>query len=110
MGLHSNVVCKNYLTSNFSGARYIYAEYDNFNLCEYCQKKARVSHIYQHTFINLNSPVFIEIQKYNSIFSPKNQILKIKEEPFEIKIDIINTGVENLQDVLFLQLGLGMNI
>ena len=97
MGLHSNVVCNNCLTSNFSGARYICAECDNFNLCEYCQKNARVSHTAEHTFIKLNSPVLVEIQKYNSIFSPKNQLINTKEEPFEIKIDIVNTGEKNLQ-------------
>ena len=98
MGLHSNVVCNNCLTSNFSGTRYICAECDNFNLCEYCQKNARISHKSEHTFLKLNSPVLVEIQKYNSIFSPKNQLLKAKEqEPFEIKIDIVNNGENNLQ-------------
>ena len=97
MGLHYNVVCNNCLTSNFSGARYICAECDNFNLCEYCQKNARVSHKSEHTFLKLNSPVLVEIQKYNSIFSPKNQLIKTKEEPFEIKIDIVNNGEKDLQ-------------
>ena len=97
MGLHSNVVCNNCLTSNFSGVRYICAECDNFNLCEYCQKNAQVSHKSEHTFLKLNSPILVEIQKYNSLFSPKNQLLKTKEEPFEVKIDIINNGEKNLK-------------
>ena len=98
MGLHSNVVYNNCLNSNFSGAMYICAECDTFNLCEYCPKNAWVSHISEHTFIKL------------SFFPPKNQLIKTKEEPFEIMIDIVNTREKNLQDVLFLQLGLGINI
>lgn len=109
MEIHSNIVCNNCLTSNFSGARYICAECDNFNLCEYCQKNARVSHKSEHTFLKLNSPVLVEIQKYNSIFSPKNQLLKAKEEPFEIKIDIINNGEKNLKGCFISPIRFGKN-
>ena len=97
-GIHSNVVCNNCLTCNFSGARYICAECNNFNLCEYCQKNACISHKPEHTFIKLNTPILEDVQKYNSIFFPNKALLTKKEEqPFEISIDIINNGEKNLQ-------------
>ena len=96
--IHSNIVCNNCLSCNFCGARYICAECNNFNLCEYCQKNACVSHKCEHTFIKLNSPILDDIQKYNSIFSPNKNLLTQKEEqPFEIQVDIINNGEKNLK-------------
>ena len=108
--LHSNIVCNNCLTSNFSGTRYICAECDNFNLCEYCQENARVSHKSEHTFIKLNNPILDDILKYNSIICPKKQLLKKKEEePFEIKIDIMNNGENNLQGCFISPIRFGKN-
>ena len=95
--LHINIICNNCFTSNFSGARYICCECDNFNLCEYCQKNGSIAHKNEHTFIKINSPVALDIQTFNSIFSPNKLLLKKKLEPFEIEIDIINNGESSLK-------------
>ena len=80
----------------------ICCECNNFNLCEFCQKNARINHNPEHTFIKLNEPVFVNIQKYSCIFSPNKKLIKKDLEPFDIDIDIINNGENNLKDVLFL--------
>lgn len=96
--LNINIICNNCLYSNFSGARYICAECNNFNLCEYCQEKARLSHNKDHTFIRFNNPVVNNIEKYNCIISPNKMLLNKKYEPFEVGIDIMNNGEEALQE------------
>ena len=74
--LHINIICNNCLTPNFNGARYICCECNNFNLCEYCQKNARVEHNSNHTFIKCNNPVENDIQNHIQ----KNGSEKIAEE------------------------------
>lgn len=108
--IHTNIVCNNCLSSNFKGARYICSECNNFNLCEYCLKKACAFHKPEHTFIKLNNPIFEDIQKYNSIFSPNKKLITQKEEqPFEIKIDIINNGEKNLKGCFISPIRFGKN-
>ena len=108
--LHINIICNNCLKSNFQGARYICCECNNFNLCEYCKKNPRISHKSEHTFIKLNNPVLLDIQKYNSIFSPNKKLLKKNQyEPFEININIINNGNNNLQGCFFSPIRFGKN-
>ena len=108
--LHINIICNNCLASNFIGARYICCECNNFNLCEYCKKNTRISHNPDHTFIKLNNPVLIDIQKYKSIFSPNKKLLKLKEGmPFEINIKIINNGYNDLQGCFFSPIRFGKN-
>ena len=94
---HLKVVCNNCFNSDFSGARYICSECDNFNLCEFCQKNTRINHNPEHTFIKLNEPVFLNIQKYSCIFCQNKKLIKKDLEPFEIDIDIINNGENNLK-------------
>ena len=107
--LNINVICNNCLSSNFSGARYICAECNNFNLCEFCQEKARLVHNKEHTFIRLNEPVYDNIEKYNCIFSPNKMLLNKKYEPFEIDIDIMNNGDEDLQECFLSPIRFGKN-
>ena len=95
--ININVICNNCLNSNFLGQRYICAECENFNLCNYCQEKVRVSHNKDHTFIRLDIPIIEDIQKFNSILSPNKMLLKKAHEPFEMKIKVINNGEEDLQ-------------
>ena len=95
--INVNVICNNCLNSNFLGQRYICAECDNFNLCNYCKEKTRVSHNKDHIFIRLNTPVIEDIQKFNSILSPNKMLLKKAYEPFEMEITVINNGEEILQ-------------
>ena len=107
--LHINIICNNCFTSNFKGYRYICCECDNFNICEFCQKNARLSHKPEHTFIKLNSPVDLDIQKYNCIFSPNKILRKQMLEPFELDINIINNGERDLQGCFFSPIRFGNN-
>lgn len=95
--MHINIICNNCFTSNFCGARYICCECNNFNLCEYCQKNARIAHQKEHTFIKINNPVEVDIQKFNNIFPKNKQLLRRNLEPFEIEIDIMNNGQSSLK-------------
>lgn len=107
--LHVNIICNNCLTCNFGGARYICCECDNFNLCEYCQENARVSHKLEHTFIRLNNPVILDIQKFNSIFCPNTKLEKHGYEPFDIKVEIVNNGENDLQGCFLSPIRFGKN-
>ena len=108
--LNINIICNNCLSCNFSGFRYICAECNNFNLCEFCQENARLVHENkEHTFIRLNEAVFDDIQKYSCIFSPNRMLLNQKYEPFEINIDIMNIGDEALQECFISPIRFGKN-
>ena len=110
--LNVNIICNNCVASNFSGARYICAECNNFNLCEFCQENARLSHnkdFTDHTFIRLNKPSLDDIGKYNCIFSPNKMLLNNKFEPFEVNIDIMNNGDETLQGCFLSPIRFGKN-
>ena len=107
--MHLNIICNNCLTSNFRGARYICCECDNFNLCEYCQKNARISHISDHIFIKLNSPISIDIENFNCAFTQNKQLLKKKLETFEINIGIVNIGTNDLKGCFISPIRFGKN-
>lgn len=107
--LHVNIVCNNCLSANFSGARYICCECEDFNICEYCQENTRITHSPEHTFIKLNNPTLVDIQKYNCIFSPNKKLLKNSYEPFEIEVEIFNSGENNLQGCFISPIRFGKN-
>ena len=107
--LNINVICNNCLNSNFSGVRYICSECDNFNLCGYCKEKVQASHNKDHIFIRLNSPIFLEIQKFSSIFCPNKMMLKKAHEPFEVQIEIMNNGEEDLLGCFISPIRFGKN-
>ena len=107
--LNINIICNNCLVCNFSGARYVCAECNNFNLCEYCQESTRSAHNKEHTFIRFNEPVFDDIEKYNCIFAPNRMLLNKPFEPFEIDIDIMNNGDEPLQECFLSPIRFGKN-
>lgn len=111
--IHANIICNNCLSTSFQGERYICSECDNFNLCHYCyncKDKTRFPHNPQHFFIKLHYPVVIDIQKYNSIFSPSKILLRKKsKEPFEFKVNIINNGENNLQECFISPIRFGKN-
>ena len=107
--LNINIICNNCLACNFSGARYVCAECNNFNLCEYCQENARSAHNKEHIFIRFNEPVFEDIEKYNCIFSPNRMLLNKPFEPFEIDINIMNNGDEPLQECFLSPIRFGKN-
>ena len=105
--LHVNVICNNCLSSNFGGVRYICSECNNYNLCEDCKEHAVINHNPEHTFIQLNYQVLVDIQKYNSIFAPNKLLIKNKYEPFEIKVQIVNNGNTSLQGCFISQIRFG---
>ena len=93
--LHINVVCNNCLTANFNGKRFICCECNNYNLCENCFKSHKIKH--EHTMIKINKPIFDDINKFNNVFEPKEFYFKNKHESFQIKVDVVNIGENNLQ-------------
>jgi hypothetical protein len=111
--IHANVICNNCLSTSFQGERYICSECDNFNLCHYCyncKDNTRFPHNPQHFFIKLPTPIILDIQKYNSIFAPNKKLLRKKNnEPFEIKVNIINNGENDLQECFISPIRFGNN-
>ena len=107
--VHINVVCNNCFSSNFNGLRYMCCECDNYNLCEFCKKDVHITHKPEHTFIKFNSPVKLDIQKYNCIFSPNKILIKQKLDPFEFDINIINNGEIDLKGCFFSPIRFGNN-
>ena len=105
--LHVNVICNNCLSSNFSGARQICSECNNYNLCEDCKENAVINHNPEHTFILLNYQVLVDIQKYNSIFAPNKLLVRNKYEPFEVKVEVVNNGNTSLQGCFISQIRFG---
>lgn len=107
--LNINIVCNNCLNSNFLGVRYICAECDNFNLCGYCKEKIHASHNKDHIFIRLNKPILLETMKFSSIFSPNKMLLKKTHEPFDITLDVLNNGEEDLKGCFISPIRFGKN-
>jgi hypothetical protein len=110
--LNINVTCNNCLKSNFSGPRYICSECYNFNLCNSCQERGMASHNPKHTFIIINNQekfVGVDILQYNSIFTSNRRLFKENYGPFEIDIEIINNGEENLQGCFLSPIRFGKN-
>ena len=95
--VHYNIVCNNCFSSNFIGMRYICSECINYNLCYHCYTNSKSFHNPEHTFILLNRPLYINISNYNSSFFPNRIIKTVKKEPFELEVNIINIGENNLQ-------------
>ena len=109
-GFHTDIICNNCLTINFGGARYICSECDDFNICEYCKRNVKICHRQEHTFIKFNNPVFVKIQKYNSIFFPNKKLIRKKDkDPFEIRVEIINNGENSLQACFINAIRFGKN-
>ncbi len=107
--LHIYIICNNCLKTNFSGSRFICAECDNYNLCEYCQEKIKNAHNPEHIFIRLDNPIFIDIHKYNCLLSPNKLLLKKAHEPFTIQIKVKNNGEEDIQGSFISPIRFGNN-
>lgn len=107
------VICNNCLNSDFRGPRYICSECDNYNLCNFCQEKARASHNPEHTFIILSKQEFNDveedIQLFSSIIHDNKRLLKIKHEPYTIDVEITNNGEEPLQGCFISPIRFGKN-
>ena len=103
--VHVNVFCNNCQTGNFFGLRYMCAECNNFNLCENCYSNEIHNHCQDHTFIRIKEPINnemekrvknIEISEYNCLFASNRQIVYKPYEPFELDVEIINNGMNDL--------------
>lgn len=94
--VHAGVFCNNCHDGNFFGLRYICAECNNFNLCENCYKNDIHSHNKEHTFIRLKDPIDVDITNYSCIFNP-SRIFECREyDSFELEVEVINNGMNNL--------------
>ena len=103
--VHANVFCNNCQSGNFLGLRYICAECNNYNLCENCYSNEIYTHCQDHTFIRIKEPINIEMEKrgknidnseYNCIFAPNRKIVCKSYEPFDLEVEIINNGMNDL--------------
>ena len=103
--VHANVFCNNCQNGNFFGLRYICAECHNFNLCENCYSNEIHKHCQDHTFIRIKEPINIEMEKrrknieiseYDCIFAPNRKIVYKPYETFDLEVDIINNGMNDL--------------
>ena len=94
--VHASIFCNNCQNGNFFGLRFVCAECNNFNLCENCYSNEVHSHCKDHTFIRIKDPINIEITHFSCIFAP-NRIMEYKSyKPFDLKVEIINNGIDDL--------------
>ena len=97
MEKHLNVVCHNCLASNFTGARYICCECENFNLCQNCKENPNITHNPDHAFVKIYKPAQLDIKTYKNLFRPNKILLNNNKESFEINFEILNKGASNLK-------------
>ena len=97
MDKHLNVICHNCLKSNFSGARYICCECENFNLCQNCKENSNIVHNKEHAFVKINKPAKLDIKNYKNLFRPNKILLNNCKETFDINFEILNKGKNNLK-------------
>ena len=95
---HICVFCNNCQRGNFFGFRYVCSECNNYNLCEQCYSNEIYTHDKEHVFIRIKNPIHVDLNNYSCIFSP-NRKYEIRELGiFELKIDIINNGINDLKN------------
>lgn len=94
--IHANIFCNNCRDGNFFGLRYVCAECSNFNFCENCYKNDTYSHNKEHTFIRIKDPINLAINNYSCIFNPRKIMVYKPYNSFELNVEIINNGIENL--------------
>ena len=95
---HICIFCNNCQRGNFFGFRYVCAECNNYNLCEQCYSNEIYTHDKEHVFIRIKNPIHVDLNNYSSIFSPNRKYELRKLEIFDIKIDIINNGINDLKN------------
>lgn len=103
--VHSYVFCNNCQYGNFLGLRYMCAECHNYNLCENCYSNEIHKHCQDHTFIRIKEPINVELEKrgkhieiseYDCIFAPNRKIVYKPYEMFDLEVEIINNGMNDL--------------
>ena len=94
---HTNVICHNCLASNFTGARYICCECDNFNLCQNCKENSNISHNADHAFVKITKPAKMDIKNFKNLFRPNKMLLNNPKESFDIHFELVNKGENNLK-------------
>ena len=94
--VHAGVFCNNCHDGNFFGLRYICAECNNFNLCENCYLNSLYTHDKEHTFIRIKNPISLEINNFSSIFCSNRIIENKNHDNFDLEIEGINNGINDL--------------
>lgn len=108
--VHLQVFCNNCPKNNFFGNRYICAECDNYNLCQNCYTNARFTHCKDHTFILIKSPIMLDLSLFSCLFINKRKIINVDNmEAFDLEIEIINNGIENIQGCFISPIRFGKN-
>lgn len=107
--MHTSIFCNNCQNGNFIGLRYVCAECNNFNLCEICYSNKLHTHCEEHTFIRIKNPIDLEINKYSCIFKPNKKIVNHNYEAFDLEVEVINNGIEDLQGCFISPIRFGKN-
>ena len=90
---HPNVICNNCF-EKIIGRRFICSECNNYNLCQQCEKlffKKQI-HNRKHVLIQINSPIDVDIIKYNNIIANNNKEEKKDSKDFFYTFTCLNNG------------------
>ena len=108
--IHKNVICNNCLKDNFKGKRFICAECNSYNLCQDCEKLFYQKQIHnrEHTLIQVNKSISEDnLYKYSNIIGNNDEEFKDVPSSFQIELNIINNGENNLKGCYFLPIRYG---
>ena len=111
--VHKNVICNNCFKKDIKGKRFICAECNNYNLCQECEKLFYQKQIHQreHTLIQVNKALDNydddDLCNYNNIIGNNNQEFKNVPSSFQLEINFINNGENDLKDCYILPVRFG---
>ena len=108
--IHKNVICNNCLKDNFKGKRFICAECNNYNLCQDCEKLFYQKQIHnrEHTLIQVNKSISEDLlYNYNNIIGNNDEEFKNVPSSFQIELNVINNGENNLKGCYILPIRYG---
>ena len=111
--IHKNIICNNCFKKDFNGKRFICAECKNYNLCQDCEKILYQKQIHQrnHTLIQVNKSLNDETKdnlcKYSNIIGNNNQEFKSVPSSFQLELNIINNGENDLKNCYILPVRYG---
>ena len=111
--VHENIICNVCFKKDFKGKRFICAECNDYNLCQDCENIFYQKQIHQreHTLIQINKALndekSDELYKYDIIVGNNNQEFKNVPSSFQVEINIINNGENDLKDCYILPVRFG---
>ena len=111
--IHKNVICNNCFKKDIKGKRFICAECNNYNLCQDCEQIFYQKQIHQreHTLIQVNKALSDEnmddLYNYSNIIGNNNQEFKNVPSSFQLEINFINNGENDLKDCYILPVRFG---